>query len=145
QLVKQAGLEGAPVTVWGQTRAPRKQYVEYYTSVLNKIGFKATPKIISDSVYFPTIGNAKTGAQTLRRLAAGLPEPIGLLPPHEREEHPAGQQRELLERERPARPERAREAQRGARDQAGLGQGRVAVARPVHRQAGLSGGLRLRG
>jgi peptide/nickel transport system substrate-binding protein len=64
QLVKQAGLDGTPVTVWGQTRAPRKQYVEYYTSVLNKIGFKATPKIISDSVYFPTVGNAKTGAQT---------------------------------------------------------------------------------
>jgi peptide/nickel transport system substrate-binding protein len=64
QLVKQAGLEGTPVTVWGETRAPRKQYVEYYTEVLNKIGFEATPKIISDSVYFPTIGNAKTGAQT---------------------------------------------------------------------------------
>jgi peptide/nickel transport system substrate-binding protein len=64
QLVKQASLEGTPVTVWGETRAPRKQYVEYYTEVLNKIGFKATPKIISDSVYFPTIGNAKTGAQT---------------------------------------------------------------------------------
>jgi peptide/nickel transport system substrate-binding protein len=64
QLVKQAGLEGAPVTVWGETRAPRKQYVEYYTSVLNQIGFKATPKIISDSIYFPTIGNAKTAAQT---------------------------------------------------------------------------------
>jgi peptide/nickel transport system substrate-binding protein len=64
QLVKQAGLVGAPVTVWGETRAPRKQYVEYYTSVLNQIGFKATPKIISDSIYFPTIGNAKTAAQT---------------------------------------------------------------------------------
>ena len=64
QLVKQAGLEGTPVTVWGETRAPRKQYVEYYTSVLNQIGFKATPKIISDSIYFPTIGNAKTAAQT---------------------------------------------------------------------------------
>jgi peptide/nickel transport system substrate-binding protein len=63
-LVKQAGLDGTPVTVWGETRAPRKQYVEYYTSVLNQIGFKATPKIISDSVYFPTIGNSKTGAQT---------------------------------------------------------------------------------
>jgi peptide/nickel transport system substrate-binding protein len=63
-LVKQAHLEGTPVTVWGETRAPRKQYVEYYTSVLNQMGFKATPKIISDSVYFPTIGNAKTGAQT---------------------------------------------------------------------------------
>jgi len=63
-LVKQAGLVGTPVTVWGQQRSPRKQYVEYYTSVLNEIGFKATPKIISDSVYFPTIGNSKTSAQT---------------------------------------------------------------------------------
>jgi peptide/nickel transport system substrate-binding protein len=64
QLITRAGLNGTPVTVWGQTRSPRKQYVEYYTSVLNEIGFKATPKIVSDSVYFPTIGNAKTGAQT---------------------------------------------------------------------------------
>jgi peptide/nickel transport system substrate-binding protein len=63
-LVKQAGLTGTPVTVWGESRSPRKQYVEYYASVLNQIGFKATPKIISDSVYFPTIGNAKTNAQT---------------------------------------------------------------------------------
>jgi peptide/nickel transport system substrate-binding protein len=64
QLVKQAGLEGTPVSVWGEERSPRRQYVEYYTSVLNEIGFKATPKIISDSVYFPTIGNSKTNAQT---------------------------------------------------------------------------------
>jgi peptide/nickel transport system substrate-binding protein len=64
QLVQQAGLTGTPVTVWGETRSPRKQYVEYYASVLNQIGFKATPKIISDSVYFPTIGNASTHAQT---------------------------------------------------------------------------------
>jgi peptide/nickel transport system substrate-binding protein len=64
ELVKQAGLVGTPVTVWGETRSPRAQYVEYYTSVLNKIGFKATPKIISDSVFFPTIGNAKTNPQT---------------------------------------------------------------------------------
>jgi peptide/nickel transport system substrate-binding protein len=63
-LVQQAGLTGTPVTVWGESRSPRKQYVEYYASVLNQIGFKATPKIISDSVYFPTIGNAKTNAQT---------------------------------------------------------------------------------
>ena len=32
--------------------------------MLNQIGFKATPKIISDDSYFPTIGNAKTKAQT---------------------------------------------------------------------------------
>jgi peptide/nickel transport system substrate-binding protein len=64
QLVQQAGLKGAKVTVWGEERSPRKQYVEYYADVLNKIGFKATPKIISDDVYFTTIGNQKTKAQT---------------------------------------------------------------------------------
>jgi len=64
QLVQQAGLEGTKVTVWGQERSPRRQYVEYYASVLNAIGFKATPKIISDSIYFPTIGNTKTNPQT---------------------------------------------------------------------------------
>jgi peptide/nickel transport system substrate-binding protein len=63
-LVKQAGLVGTKVTVWGQQRSPRRQYVEYYASVLNAIGFKATPKIISDSIYFPTIGNAQTNPQT---------------------------------------------------------------------------------
>jgi peptide/nickel transport system substrate-binding protein len=63
-LVRQAGLEGYPVTVWGETRSPRKEYVEYYTSVLNQIGFKATEKIIADSTYFPTIGNAATDPQT---------------------------------------------------------------------------------
>jgi peptide/nickel transport system substrate-binding protein len=64
QLVQQSGMAGEKITVWGEERSPRKQYVEYYTDVLNKIGFKATPKIIADSVYFPTIGNAKTKAQT---------------------------------------------------------------------------------
>ncbi|MEA2493696.1 MAG: peptide/nickel transport system substrate-binding protein [Thermoleophilaceae bacterium] len=63
-LVQQSGMAGEKITVWGEERSPRKQYVEYYASVLNKIGFKATPKIIADSVYFPTVGNAKTKAQT---------------------------------------------------------------------------------
>jgi peptide/nickel transport system substrate-binding protein len=64
QLVKQAGLAGTPVTVWGEQRSPRREYVDYYTDLLNKIGFKATEKIIADTVYFPTIGNAKTDPQT---------------------------------------------------------------------------------
>ena len=45
-------------------RTPRKQYIDYYTDALNKIGFKATEKIISDTTYFPTIGNEKTDPQT---------------------------------------------------------------------------------
>jgi len=64
QLVQQSGTAGTKITVWGQERSPRKQYVEYFAEVLNQIGYKATPKIIADEVYFPTIGNAKTKAQT---------------------------------------------------------------------------------
>jgi peptide/nickel transport system substrate-binding protein len=63
-MVQSAGLAGAPVTVWGETRSPRKEYVDYYTSVLNAIGFNATEKIIQDSTYFPTIGNAASNPQT---------------------------------------------------------------------------------
>ncbi|MGI8802150.1 MAG: ABC transporter substrate-binding protein [Solirubrobacteraceae bacterium] len=63
-LVTQAGLAGTPVTVWGETRSPRKEYIDYYTSVLNSIGFKATEKILADAQYFPTIGNLKLNPQT---------------------------------------------------------------------------------
>lgn len=63
-LIKKSGLVGSKITVWGQTRSPRKEYVEYYTSVLNKLGFKATEKILADATYFPTIGNAKNDPQT---------------------------------------------------------------------------------
>jgi peptide/nickel transport system substrate-binding protein len=63
-LVKAAGLAGTPVTVWSETRSPRQQYCTYLNSVLNQIGFKSTLKVISDSVYFQTIGSAKTNPQT---------------------------------------------------------------------------------
>jgi peptide/nickel transport system substrate-binding protein len=64
QMVQQSGTAGQSVTVWGEQRAPRTQYVQYYADLLNKIGYKATPKLISDTTYFPTIGNAKTAPQT---------------------------------------------------------------------------------
>jgi peptide/nickel transport system substrate-binding protein len=63
-LVKASGMAGTPVTVWGEERVPRRQFVDYYTSFLNQIGFKATEKIIADATYFPTIGNLKLNAQT---------------------------------------------------------------------------------
>jgi len=63
-LVKQSGMEGQPVTVWSETRSPRKEFVAYYTDVLNQIGFKAKSKIIADAQYFATIGNLKTNPQT---------------------------------------------------------------------------------
>jgi peptide/nickel transport system substrate-binding protein len=64
QLLQQSGMAGQSVTVWGETRSPRKEFIDYYTDVLNKLGFKAKSKIIADAQYFPTIGNLKTNAQT---------------------------------------------------------------------------------
>jgi peptide/nickel transport system substrate-binding protein len=59
-LVKQSGMEGQPVTVWSETRAPRQQWMTYYTQFLNSIGFKATQKVIADATYFTTIGEEKS-------------------------------------------------------------------------------------
>jgi peptide/nickel transport system substrate-binding protein len=63
QLVAQSGEKGAKVTVWGEERSPRKQYIDYLTDLLNKIGFNATEKIISDQTYFQIVGNEKTDPQ----------------------------------------------------------------------------------
>jgi peptide/nickel transport system substrate-binding protein len=63
-LMKKSGMIGKSVTVWGEERSPRRQYVDYYTDVLNKIGFHATEKIISSGVYFTTIGAPSTKPQT---------------------------------------------------------------------------------
>jgi peptide/nickel transport system substrate-binding protein len=64
QLMQKSGMIGQPVTVWGEERSPRRQWVDYYTDVLNKLGFKATEKIISSGVYFTTIGAPTTKPQT---------------------------------------------------------------------------------
>jgi peptide/nickel transport system substrate-binding protein len=64
ELVRQSGLAGTPVTVWGGSRAPHKEFVDYYASVLNEIGLKATVKIVADAQYYSTVGNLSTGAQT---------------------------------------------------------------------------------
>jgi peptide/nickel transport system substrate-binding protein len=53
-------MEGTPVTVWSQTRAPRQQWMTYYTSFLNQIGLKASIKVIADANYFTTIGSSKS-------------------------------------------------------------------------------------
>lgn len=63
-LLKESGMAGAPVTVWGQNRSPRKEFTNYYTDVLNQLGFKAKTKIIADAQFFPTIGNLKLQPQT---------------------------------------------------------------------------------
>jgi peptide/nickel transport system substrate-binding protein len=64
QLIEESGEKGAEVTVWGNTDNPTPKSTEYYADVLNEIGLKAKPKIVDAGVYFSTIGNAKTKAQT---------------------------------------------------------------------------------
>ena len=56
QLMKKSGMIGQPVAVYGEQRSPRKQYLDYFTSVLNSLGFKATEKVVNSGVYFTTIG-----------------------------------------------------------------------------------------
>ena len=63
QLVKSAGLAGAPVTVWTNSKDPRPAIAAYLASLLNQIGFKASIKTLNQTVYFSTIGNPKTKAQ----------------------------------------------------------------------------------
>src|SRR6185312_9178943 len=62
-LVKQAGLVGAPVTVWGESVSPRRQFTDYMVQVLDSIGFKAQEKLLAGSVYFTTLVSTHTQAQ----------------------------------------------------------------------------------
>lgn len=64
ELVKQSGLTGTPVSVWGESRSPHKEFVDYYTGVLNSIGLKATEKIVAPEQYFATVGNLSNNPQT---------------------------------------------------------------------------------
>jgi peptide/nickel transport system substrate-binding protein len=56
QLMKKSGMAGTAVTVYGEERSPRRQYLDYYTGLLNSLGFKATEKVVNSGVYFTTIG-----------------------------------------------------------------------------------------
>jgi hypothetical protein len=63
-LMKRSGMIGQPVTVWGYQQSPFRQYADYYTSVLNNLGFHATEKVTSPGVYYTTIGAPSTKPQT---------------------------------------------------------------------------------
>jgi peptide/nickel transport system substrate-binding protein len=64
QMIKDAGVDGTEVTVYGNNDDPTDKVTEAYADQLNKMGFKATPKILDGGVYFQTIGSAKTAPQT---------------------------------------------------------------------------------
>jgi len=64
QMIADAGAEGAKVTVWGNTLEPSDKVAEAYADMLNRMGLDAKPKIVDSAVYYQTIGNEKTKAQT---------------------------------------------------------------------------------
>src|SRR5215208_2390137 len=63
-MIKAAGVDGMDVTVWGNNDDPTDKVTEAYADMLTKMGFNAKPKILDGGVYFQTIGNQKTKAQT---------------------------------------------------------------------------------
>lgn len=76
QLIEQAGAEGEKVTVYANNDTNRPQIGEYYTGLLNEIGLDADLRVVDGAVYFDTIGNQKTKAQTgLASWFADFPHP----------------------------------------------------------------------
>ena len=63
QLIQQAGVAGAAVTVWGHNTDPTPSAVQYLAGVLNQIGLKATVKTFDESVYWDTIATQKGDPQ----------------------------------------------------------------------------------
>ena len=64
QMIKDAGVAGTDVTVYGNNDDPTDKVTEAYADQLTKMGFKAKPKILDGGVYFQTIGSAKEAPQT---------------------------------------------------------------------------------
>ncbi len=76
-LIKQAGAEGDQVTVYGNNDDPTDKVTQAYADMLNQIGLDAEVEILDGGVYFQTIGNEKTEAQTgFANWFADFPHPL---------------------------------------------------------------------
>ena len=63
QLIEQAGVQGAKLTVWTSNRDTARRPTVVLQDTLNKLGFKTTLKVIDAEIYWTTVGNQKTKAQ----------------------------------------------------------------------------------
>ena len=63
RLVRQSGTQGMAVQVWSHSDAPAPQAAQYVASVLDSLGYKATVKTLSQSVYWDTISTQKGDPQ----------------------------------------------------------------------------------
>ena len=63
-MLEEAGVVGQELTVYGNNDDPTPKVTQAYADQLEKMGFKTKVKILDGGVYFQTIGNEKTKAQT---------------------------------------------------------------------------------
>jgi peptide/nickel transport system substrate-binding protein len=63
QLVQQAGVSGAHVTVWVLNTEPYPNVAQYMASVLNSLGMVASVKVVDASVYWDLIATEKNDPQ----------------------------------------------------------------------------------
>lgn len=63
RLVRESGTQGMAVQVWSHSDAPAPQAAQYMASVLDSLGYKATVKTLSQSVYWDTISTQKGDPQ----------------------------------------------------------------------------------
>ena len=83
QMVKDAGVAGQTVTVWGNNKDPRPQITEYLRDVMSQIGFKAKTKILDAQVYYGTVGLKKTKAQAgFTGWVSDFPHPVDFIEPN---------------------------------------------------------------
>jgi peptide/nickel transport system substrate-binding protein len=76
-LLKEAGAEGEKVTVYSNNDDPSDKVGQAYADMLNEIGLDADVKILDGGVYFQTIGNENTHAQTgFANWFADFPHPL---------------------------------------------------------------------
>jgi peptide/nickel transport system substrate-binding protein len=63
RLVHKSGYEGKRVIVWNHDVPADLPYTEYLVTVLKRLGFHASEKVVTAGSYWTTIGNEKTRAQ----------------------------------------------------------------------------------
>jgi peptide/nickel transport system substrate-binding protein len=63
RLVRESGYRGKRVFVWNHDVAADLPFTDYLVSVLRRIGFRASPKVVTAGSYWTTIGNEQTRAQ----------------------------------------------------------------------------------
>jgi peptide/nickel transport system substrate-binding protein len=62
-LVAQSHTAGMPIQVWASNTTPQPEAAQYMASVLNSLGYKATVKTLSESIYYETVASEATDPQ----------------------------------------------------------------------------------